>query len=61
MYFYFTCYYVEGVHGLCNAKLNTPWKKLLYGKEKFADIVNTTQTSKDQLAEQLFDLLSDKT
>ena len=50
-----------GIHGLGNAKLNTPWKKMLYGKQKFADIVAETQSSKDQLTDQLFDLLSDKT
>ena len=59
----YTMCQIKGIHGLCNAKLNTPWKKLLYGKEKFTDIVTRAQIckSKEQLTEQLFDLLSDKT
>lgn len=34
---------------------------MLYGKEKFTDIVTTPEISKNKLTEQLFDLLSDKT
>ena len=36
-------------------------KSCCTAKEKFTNIVRTTQTSKEQLTEQLFDLLSDKT
>lgn len=50
-----------GIHGLSNAKLNFPWKKLVYGKERFTDIVTAPHVSKQQLTEQLFDLMSDKT
>lgn len=51
----------QGIHGLSNAKLDSPWEKLIYGKEKFTEIVTAKHTSKHQLTEKLFDLLSDKT
>ena len=33
----------------------------MYGKERFTDIVTAPHVSKQQLTEQLFDLMSDKT
>ena len=50
-----------GIYGLSNARLDSPWRKLLYGKEKFTSIVKTPNISKNQLTESLLDLLGDKT
>jgi len=50
-----------GIHGLGNESLNSPWKKLLHGKTVLSDIVSTPNLTKNQLIEQLMELLSDKT
>ncbi|XP_065890275.1 transport and Golgi organization protein 2 homolog [Dysidea avara] len=50
-----------GIYGLSNARLDSPWKKLLYGKEKFTSIVKTPNISKSDLTEGLLDLLGDTT
>ena len=55
------CFTCKGIHGLSNAKLNSPWRKLQYGKERFTDIITSPVTSKDELIEALFGLLSNKT
>ena len=52
---------ILGIYGLSNARLDSPWKKLLYGKEKFTNIVKTPNSSKSDLTKSLLDLLSDKT
>lgn len=45
----------NGVHGLSNALLNTPWPKVEIGKEKLAFAVNKSSID----TEELFDLLRD--
>ncbi|MCU0358258.1 MAG: NRDE family protein [Cyclobacteriaceae bacterium] len=45
----------DGIHGLSNALLNTPWPKVQRGLEKFSTIIRNDQVNE----EALFDLLYD--
>ncbi|XP_077016500.1 transport and Golgi organization protein 2 homolog isoform X2 [Tamandua tetradactyla] len=48
-----------GTYGLSNALLETPWKKLCFGKRLFLEAVERGQAlPKDALVEQLLDVLS---
>lgn len=55
---------VSGVYGLTNGLLDSPWKKLLYGKGLFTDIVtpalSTDSISQEQLTDQLLQLLKNQ-
>jgi uncharacterized protein with NRDE domain len=46
----------EGVHGLSNHLLNTPWPKVSRGKEKFSEAISASDIN----PETLFDLLYDE-
>lgn len=51
-----------GTYGLSNASLDSPWLKVTTGKAKFIEIVNNSANiNKDELTEQLLQLLSDDT
>ena len=52
-----------GQYGLSNQLLDSPWKKVTYGRGKFAEIVASVQplTTKRELTERLIELLSDST
>ncbi|XP_051829189.1 transport and Golgi organization protein 2 homolog isoform X2 [Antechinus flavipes] len=50
------CYYGNrGVYGLSNSLLETPWKKLQYGKQLFVDVIDQSQdlTREDLIGELL--------
>ncbi|XP_043835140.1 transport and Golgi organization protein 2 homolog isoform X2 [Dromiciops gliroides] len=50
------CYYGNrGVYGLSNSLLETPWKKLQYGKQLFVDVIDQSQdlTREDLISELL--------
>lgn len=50
-----------GTYGLSNALLETPWKKLCFGKKLFQEIVERSQTlRKPELIIQLLDVLKNK-
>ena len=52
-----------GQYGLSNQLLDSPWKKVVHGRGRFAEIVAGVQpsTTKRELTEQLIELLSDGT
>ena len=52
-----------GVYGLSNQLLDSPWKKVVCGKERFVEIVGRIQpsTSKQELTDQLMELLCTST
>ncbi|XP_065197334.1 transport and Golgi organization 2 homolog [Sycon ciliatum] len=53
-----------GIYGLSNAFLDTPWKKVVAGKECFSSLLQTARVdgmAEDELQQRLFGLLSDKT
>ncbi|GAA5315863.1 MAG: NRDE family protein [Candidatus Pelagadaptatus aseana] len=47
----------EGIYGLSNGLINTPWPKVATGKQALADTLKTTSPDPDQLALALFELL----
>ena len=49
-----------GIYGLSNQQLDSPWKKVVHGKQRFSEIVGSSQ-SKQQLVDQLMDLLCSST
>ncbi|XP_068617149.1 transport and Golgi organization protein 2 homolog isoform X2 [Brachionichthys hirsutus] len=49
-----------GIYGLSNSFLDTPWKKLLQGKQHFTDIVNDQSLSRDGLVQELLNILSNE-
>ena len=55
---------VSGIYGLANGVLDSPWKKLVYGKALFSDIVTpaltTDSISQEQLTGQLLHLLKNQ-
>lgn len=48
-----------GVHGLSNRLLNFPWPKIVYGKDRFAEIIKAAG-NKEEMVNDLFELLSEK-
>ena len=52
-----------GTYGLSNQVLDSPWLKVVQGKEKFSEIVSQVQpsTTKRELTDQLIELLCDRT
>lgn len=44
-----------GFYGLSNHVLETPWPKIVYGKERLTPILEQTEIHPDQLLDQLFD------
>lgn len=50
----------SGVHGLSNALLDSPWPKVIKGKEKLADIIKSSTLTVDQLFDSLYDDLKAK-
>ncbi len=52
-----------GTYGLSNQLLDSPWKKVVHGKERFSEIVEriSPTMSKGELSEQLIQLLCDDT
>ncbi|KAM4827207.1 transport and Golgi organization protein 2 homolog isoform 1-T4 [Thomomys bottae] len=50
-----------GTYGLSNALLDTPWRKLCFGKQLFMDVVEKSQAlPKDALVAQLLDVLNNE-
>ncbi|XP_051006626.1 transport and Golgi organization protein 2 homolog isoform X2 [Acomys russatus] len=50
-----------GTYGLSNALLETPWKKLCFGKQLFMDVVEQSEAlPKDALVSQLLDVLNNE-
>ncbi|XP_023415078.1 transport and Golgi organization protein 2 homolog isoform X3 [Loxodonta africana] len=50
-----------GIYGLSNALLDTPWRKLSFGKQLFQEAVEQSQAlSKDTLIAQLLDVLNNE-
>ncbi|XP_023580818.1 transport and Golgi organization protein 2 homolog isoform X1 [Trichechus manatus latirostris] len=50
-----------GIYGLSNALLDTPWRKLSFGKQLFQEVVEQSQAlSKDALIAQLLDVLNNE-
>ncbi|XP_048199472.1 transport and Golgi organization protein 2 homolog isoform X2 [Perognathus longimembris pacificus] len=50
-----------GTYGLSNALLETPWRKLCFGKQLFMDVVEQSQAlPKDALVAQLLDVLNNE-
>ncbi|XP_034371333.1 transport and Golgi organization protein 2 homolog isoform X3 [Arvicanthis niloticus] len=50
-----------GTYGLSNALLETPWKKLCFGKQLFMDVVKQSEAlPKDALVTQLLDVLNNE-
>lgn len=45
----------EGVHGLSNHLLNTPWPKVKLGKEKFSKVIANNEIDPTELFELLYD------
>ncbi|XP_006821090.1 transport and Golgi organization protein 2 homolog [Saccoglossus kowalevskii] len=51
-----------GIHSLCNAIIDKPWKKAIVGKRKFEEIVNSaTKRTEEKLVDQLIEFLNDDT
>lgn len=46
-----------GIHGLSNNVLDCPWPKMVYGKERFANILNEACT-KQELVDKLIGMLN---
>ncbi|XP_043924641.1 transport and Golgi organization protein 2 homolog isoform X2 [Protopterus annectens] len=52
---------VPGIYGLGNCLLDTPWKKLLFGKQLFTDVVKQSHNlSKEQLTKELLKVLNNE-
>ncbi|MEQ2237053.1 hypothetical protein ILYODFUR_019111 [Ilyodon furcidens] len=49
-----------GIYGLSNSLLDTPWKKLLKGKQLFTSIVNDQSLSCDGLVQELLNVLNNE-
>ena len=50
-----------GTYGLSNALLETPWKKLCFGKQLFTEAVEQSEAlPKDVLVSQLLDVLNNE-
>uniref|UniRef100_A0A670ZVE7 Transport and golgi organization 2 homolog n=1 Tax=Pseudonaja textilis TaxID=8673 RepID=A0A670ZVE7_PSETE len=50
-----------GVYGLSNSLLDTPWKKLQYGKQLFSDVIKHSQSlQKEALVQELIKLLNNQ-
>lgn len=48
-----------GFHGLSNRILNSPWPKVVYGKQKFTEVIQTA-SDKEDMINKLFVLLSER-
>uniref|UniRef100_A0A3B5PXN5 Transport and golgi organization 2 homolog (Drosophila) n=1 Tax=Xiphophorus maculatus TaxID=8083 RepID=A0A3B5PXN5_XIPMA len=51
---------VSGIYGLSNSLLDTPWKKLLKGKEHFTNVVGDQSLSGDGLVQALLHVLNNE-
>uniref|UniRef100_A0A1A7YS01 Transport and golgi organization 2 homolog n=1 Tax=Iconisemion striatum TaxID=60296 RepID=A0A1A7YS01_9TELE len=49
-----------GIYGLSNSLLDTPWKKLLQGKNHFTSVVNDQSLSCDKLVQELLTVLNNE-
>uniref|UniRef100_A0A3B3CJJ4 Transport and golgi organization 2 homolog (Drosophila) n=2 Tax=Oryzias melastigma TaxID=30732 RepID=A0A3B3CJJ4_ORYME len=49
-----------GIYGLSNSLLDTPWKKLLLGKQHFTNVVNDQSLSCDGLVQELLTVLNNE-
>ncbi|KAK2902461.1 hypothetical protein Q8A73_012207 [Channa argus] len=49
-----------GIYGLSNSLLDTPWKKLLKGKQHFTSVVNNQSLSSDGLVQELLGILNNE-
>uniref|UniRef100_A0A2D4N8Q9 Transport and Golgi organization protein 2 homolog n=1 Tax=Micrurus spixii TaxID=129469 RepID=A0A2D4N8Q9_9SAUR len=50
-----------GVYGLSNSLLDTPWKKLQYGKQLFSDVIKHSQNlKKEDLIQELIKLMNNQ-
>ncbi|XP_020852003.1 transport and Golgi organization protein 2 homolog isoform X2 [Phascolarctos cinereus] len=56
------CYYGNrGVYGLSNSLLETPWKKLQYGKQLFVDVIDQSQgLSREDLISELLKIMNNQ-
>ena len=55
--------FVDGIYGFSNSVPSKPFKKVDYGKDKFAQLISEHSTTKDKdlLQQQLFTFMNDKT
>lgn len=62
--FKFVCIYLvppsAGIYGLSNSLLDTPWKKLLKGKQHFTSVVSDQTLSCDGLVQELLSVLNNE-
>uniref|UniRef100_A0A8C6XTN0 Transport and golgi organization 2 homolog n=1 Tax=Naja naja TaxID=35670 RepID=A0A8C6XTN0_NAJNA len=50
-----------GIYGLSNSLLDTPWKKLQYGKQLFSDVIKHSQNlQKEDLVQELIKLMNNE-
>ncbi|XP_010018030.1 PREDICTED: transport and Golgi organization protein 2 homolog [Nestor notabilis] len=50
-----------GIYGLSNSLLDTPWKKLEYGKQLFTDVVKRSQDlTKEELVQELLTVMNNQ-
>jgi uncharacterized protein with NRDE domain len=50
-----------GIYGLSNKTLEDPWAKLVHGKQKFSDALQSYAGSQEKLIEELLEIMSDDT
>lgn len=53
-------FWLAGIYGLSNSLLDTPWKKLLRGKQHFTSVVNDQNLSCDGLVQELLGVLNNE-
>lgn len=50
-----------GIYGLSNCLLDTPWKKLQYGKQLFTEVINRSQDlAKEDLVQELLTVMNNQ-
>lgn len=50
-----------GIYGLSNSLLDTPWKKLQYGKQLFAEVVRRSEElTKEDLVKELLTVMNNQ-
>ncbi|XP_062518290.1 transport and Golgi organization protein 2 homolog [Corticium candelabrum] len=50
-----------GIYGLSNKTVDYPWGKVVHGKQRFIDVLQLYQDSKEGLVEELLKMMSDDT
>lgn len=50
-----------GIYGLSNSLLDTPWRKLEYGKQLFTEVVKRSQDlTKEELVQELLTVMNNQ-